>query len=131
MTLSAANSYTGCATLGFGTLSVGNNSALSTGSLVFNGGTLQAASSGIALSNTSYSVSANNAPGTIGGTGDNITLNGTVTLYSGSTLSISNTGTTTLGVVNGSASGSGLLPVSQVLARLNSVAWWELPRSTV
>ena len=103
LTLSAANSYTGSTTLGFvSKLSVGNNSALSTGSVVFNGGTLQAASSGIALSNTSYSVSANST-GTIGGTGDNITLNGTVTLYSGSTLSISNTGTTTLGVVNGSA----------------------------
>jgi outer membrane autotransporter protein len=52
VTLTAANTYTGGTTISDGTLGVGNNAALGTGTLtISNAGILQAAASGITLSN--------------------------------------------------------------------------------
>src|SRR5580704_10014319 len=96
-TLSAANTYSGGTTLTAGTLAVGNNSALGTGTLAFaNGTTLQAAAA-VSLGNAmtlSGSATINNngnaltIGGAIGGTGGfTATGAGTTTLTSTNTYS--------------------------------------------
>ncbi len=49
--LSNANSFTGGTVLNAGTIAIGNNNALGTGGLAFNGGALQAGAAGLTLSN--------------------------------------------------------------------------------
>ncbi len=72
LTLGAANSYTGGTTLTSGTVAVGDNHALGTGSVIFDGGTLQAAGGPRVLSNE---VNVGSNGGSFGGT-DALTLAG-------------------------------------------------------
>ncbi|WP_415908830.1 autotransporter-associated beta strand repeat-containing protein [Oleiharenicola sp. Vm1] len=90
LTLSAANNYTGGTTLNAGTLAVGNNSALGTGTLTVNGGTLAASGGARTLANA-VSLAADL---TIGGSQD-LTLSGGIALGGDRTFTIDNTGTTT------------------------------------
>jgi autotransporter-associated beta strand protein len=85
LTLSGANTYTGGTTLSSGTLTVGNNSALGTGMLALNGGTLQFTMF-ITLSNA-YTVG---GPATIGGS-NAVELDGAGVLTAGNTLTVTNT----------------------------------------
>jgi fibronectin-binding autotransporter adhesin len=93
LTLSGNNSYSGGTTLSSGTLSVGHNSALGTGAFTFGGGTMQAVGANpITLANNT-ALTANAA---VGGAQD-LTFNGTFTNSGGDrTLTVSNTGATTL-----------------------------------
>jgi autotransporter-associated beta strand protein len=98
LVLSAANTYTGGTTISAGTLALGNASALpSTGTLTLGGGTLSNVSgSPITAPNTTV-LTANS---TIAGT-SSLTINGSFTNSGASrTLTVSNTGGTTLGTVN-------------------------------
>ncbi|MEW6386615.1 MAG: autotransporter-associated beta strand repeat-containing protein [Thermodesulfobacteriota bacterium] len=113
LTLSGANTYSGGSTLSAGTLTVGNDSALSTGALALNGGTFQASGTR-SLSNN---VTVGGDFSIAGGATDNLTLGGTVNLGGATrTLTVSSAGSTTLsGVVsNGSLSkaGAGSLTLS-------------------
>jgi len=107
--LSNANTYTGTTTLTSGTLTVNSNSsgtnhALGTGTLAFNGGTLQqGTSAGLTLPN-SFTVSSNN--GTVAGS-NNLTLSGNGTL-TGNKI-ITNSAVTTL---TGALSGTGSVTVN-------------------
>ncbi len=99
LTLNAANNYTGGTTLNAGTLAVGNNSALGSGTLTIAGGTLSASGGARSLTNNTVA----NANFTIGGSQD-LTLSGTFSLGAGDrTITVDNTGTTTFsGVVSNS-----------------------------
>lgn len=96
--LNGANTYTGGTTFGnAGTLSLGNNSALGTGNLtVSSTGTVSAGGGARAISNNVVW----SGNGTIGGAND-LTINGTFTSSGAAsrTLTVNNTGTTTLGNV--------------------------------
>jgi autotransporter-associated beta strand protein len=90
--IGAANDFSGSTTLVAGTLAVGNNSALSAGTLNLNGGTIRADGGPITLSN----------PLTLGGnftiTGsENLALNGIATLTGNRTITITGPGLATLG----------------------------------
>ncbi len=82
LTLSAANSYTGTTTLTAGTVAVGDDGALGTGILVFNGGSLQASGGPHAVSNA-IEVKGNGA--SFGGA-DELTLAGNGNQTAASTL---------------------------------------------
>ncbi len=104
--LSGNNTYSGSTILNAGTVSVNHNNALGTGSLIFNAGSLAAASNGINLGNN-YSISAASA-GTISGL-FSLALSGTGIFNSGSTLQINNTAATTLGSLAAASAGVGSL----------------------
>jgi autotransporter-associated beta strand protein len=91
LTANNAPTFQGGVTLTSGILSVGSNTALGTAQATLDGGTLQA-SSAVSLGNLIF-VSAP-APAMVGGS-SNITFTGPVTLGSGATLIVNNTGTTT------------------------------------
>ncbi|TAK76329.1 MAG: filamentous hemagglutinin N-terminal domain-containing protein, partial [Gammaproteobacteria bacterium] len=84
LALSVANTYTGNTTVTAGTLTLGNNAAIGTGTLIFNGGTVTSNSS-IAINNA-FTVAANSI---LGGS-NNLTLSGNGALNSGATLTVSN-----------------------------------------
>ncbi len=90
LTLSGSNTYTGSTRLNSGTLAIGHNSALGTGTLTVYGGTLSAAGAGRTISNNVTL----NSDFTIGGNQD-LTINGTVNLGGSRTITVNNTGTTT------------------------------------
>lgn len=94
---SSSNNYSGGTNLNAGTLIAGDNSALGSNTLTFNGGTLSSSTNGIALANN-FVVSSASA---IGGS-NTITLSGTGTLNAD--LSVSNTANTT---ISGNMSGTG------------------------
>jgi autotransporter-associated beta strand protein len=100
LTIASANSYTGGTTLIAGSLAVGNNTALGTGPLALNGGIIQSTAA-VTLANP-FTVS---GAVTVGGS-NNITFTGSGILMAGSTLTVSNTGTTTF---TGNLSGAGSL----------------------
>jgi len=83
--LSTANTYTGGTTISAGTLSVGNNSALSSGTVTFNGGTL-ANTTGVTLANAFTTTGV----GTITASGGTMAINGNVTGGQGLTLNPTN-----------------------------------------
>jgi autotransporter-associated beta strand protein len=89
--LSGNNTYSGGTVLSAGILSVDNASAIGSGTLALNGGTLQANSTAISLVNP-VTLGGN---ATIGGSYD-VTLTGAVTLTGGRTLTVSNTALTTI-----------------------------------
>lgn len=99
LVLAGANKHGGTA-LNSGTLLVLTNSALGTGDLTLNGGTLEAGTA-VSLANA-YSVSGSS---TIGGV-NNLILHGSGTLGDGTTLTVTNAGNTSL---TGSVSGGGNL----------------------
>jgi autotransporter-associated beta strand protein len=106
--LSAANTYAGGATVNGGTLAVDNGSALGTGTLSLNGGVLRGNGTGLTLANP-LNLGGN---AVIGGTTD-LTLTGTATSVgnppTGSwTLTVTNTGLTTLAGAIGQSSSSSL-----------------------
>ena len=103
LALSGTNTYTGGTTLTSGTLSVGNDSALGTGALTLNGGTLQF-SMFITLTND-YTVG---GPATIGGS-NGVELDGAGNLTAGNTLTVTSTGGTDF---FGALSGPGGLTVA-------------------
>jgi autotransporter-associated beta strand protein len=86
--LTGANTFTGGTTLSAGTLSVGNNAALGTGTLALNGGTLQ--SSGPFTLANRFTVG---GAATLSGN-NSFTLSGAATLTAGSTLTVNNAGGT-------------------------------------
>jgi len=93
-TVTGANTYTGGTTLTGGTIVAGHDSALGTGVINLNGGSLRGNSArtfanSLRLSNNS----------TLSGTA-NLTFTNTLTNINDRTLTVSNTGTTTLGAVN-------------------------------
>src|SRR5579883_2181126 len=99
--LSASNTYTGSTTLSAGTLEANNaTNPFGTGTLNLNGGTLSAINQATTLGNSSFAVGSNDAV-TIGGN-ENITFSNSGSLGSGSTLTITNTGTTTFNGLSGS-----------------------------
>jgi filamentous hemagglutinin family protein len=92
LTLSAANTYAGATTLTAGIMQLGNNSALGTGTLSLNGGTLQGDGTARTLTNTITHAAAS----TIAGTSD-LTLNGAFNNTTSLTLTNNNSGLTTIG----------------------------------
>jgi autotransporter-associated beta strand protein len=112
LTINTANSFGGGTTLNAGTLIVGNNAALGSGTLGINGGWLQATGGAITLSN---SITAT-ADIQIRTDSNSLALNGTVT---GNNLIKSGTGMLTLASVN---TLNGIVTVSQGTLQLNNVA---------
>ena len=104
LTLSGNNSYTGGTNLSAGVLAVGGTSALGTGPLALNGGTLRAASGGGSVA-TAVSLNANT---TIDGS-DALTIGGNVTLNGFNTLTFNNTAQTTISGQIGESSTSILI----------------------
>ncbi len=95
LTLSGSNTYTGGTTLTAGTLAIGHNNALGTGALSLNGGTLTA--SGSRSISNAITLGGN---ATIGGSG-NLSVSGTFTNSGANrTLTVNNTGATTLSNIN-------------------------------
>jgi autotransporter-associated beta strand protein len=91
LVLSGANTFSGGTTLSAGTLSVGNNSALGSGALTINGGTLSATGGSRTVAN-SVSVGGDFV---IGGASA-LTLTGNINLGGGTrTITVNNTATTT------------------------------------
>ena len=120
LTLSSSNTYTGGTTLTAGTLGIGHNNALGSGTLTLNGGTLSASGGARSIANN-LTLSANS---TIAGS-DNLTVTGTFTNTANRTLTINNSGLTTLGNISLSNSntartltiaGTGNTTVSGVIA---------------
>ena len=112
LTLSGSNTYNGLTTVTAGTLRVGNNSALGTGTLVLNGGALSASDSVTARTvtnkilfstNATLGDSVNNAALTLSGIGDLGTNTRTLTINSAVTFAgvLSNTAGITVGGVAG------------------------------
>ena len=101
--LSGTNTYTGTTTLSAGTLAIASNSALGGGTLSLNGGTLTASGGARSIAN-SLTLTANS---TIAGS-DNLTLASTLINSGGNrTLTINNSGATTLGNINLSNNNTG------------------------
>jgi len=95
LVLSGDNSYDGGTTLSAGTLSIGHNGALGTGDLAINGGTIEADGAAQSISND-VGWGGNF---TFGGNQD-LTISGTTTLgTTARTVTIANSGRTTLGAV--------------------------------
>ncbi len=98
LTLSGNNTYSGTTLLSAGTLNIGSDTALGTGILVFDGGTLAATGGARTLGNAVQWTTRNLAFNST----DNLTLNGTVAMTAGIRLTIGNTGVLTLnGVLSG------------------------------
>jgi fibronectin-binding autotransporter adhesin len=94
--LTAVNTFTGGTTLSGGVVAAGNKSALGTGTVTFNGGTLQAAAAAISLGN----------PAQIGASGGTIDANGnTITLSGGIFNASGYNGPAGLTIVSGSGTG--------------------------
>ncbi len=112
VTLGGANTYSGGTTLSAGGLSLGSNTALGTGALNIYGGTLSAATTVVAGNALNV-----NASFTIGG-GNDLTIGGGVNL-GGSlrTITVNNTGSTTL---SGSISNGGLVKMGPGLLNLTA-----------
>jgi autotransporter-associated beta strand protein len=91
LALTGASDYTGGTTLSAGTLEVGHNAALGTGTLNLAGGTLRAGSAGVNLVNNVNLT----AGSTLGGS-EGFTVSGTVNLQGFNTLNVTNTARTTL-----------------------------------
>ncbi len=81
LTLTGNNTYTGGTTLSAGIVQAGSATALGTGTLAFNGGTLQAGVGTLTIANNG---AVNTAGGTIDANGNNLTLSGTIANGSGS-----------------------------------------------
>lgn len=95
LAITGSNSYSGGTTINNGILIAGNNSAFGTGAITFNSGQLRSDSA-----RTLGNALRLNGSGTIGGT-SNLTFTNTLTNSGGNrTLTVSNTGTTTLGGIN-------------------------------
>jgi autotransporter-associated beta strand protein len=100
LTLSAANTYSGGTSLTAGTLAVGNNTALGTGTLTFaNGTTLQAAAA-VSLDNAMTL----NGASTVDTNGNNVTLVGVIS--GGGALTVTGGGTLDLSTANTYAGGT-------------------------
>ncbi len=98
LTLTAANTYSGGTTLNGGTLAVGNDSALGSGTLTMNGGTLDVQDGLTHTLNNAVTLQNN---GTINTTSGNLTLNGVIGESGGSYGLIANgSGTLTLMAAN-------------------------------
>lgn len=97
LTLSGNNAYTGGTTLDAGTLALGHNSALSTGTLTINGGTVSASGGTRTISNAVVT----NGDFTIGGS-QALEFSGAINLGGGTrTITVDNTATTTFSGVVG------------------------------
>ena len=104
LTLNGTNTYNGITTLSSGTVAIGNDSAFGTSALAIGGGTLSAVGGPHSISNTTTLVAGN---GTIAGAND-LTFTGSFTESGGDrTLTINNTGTTTLNALNLSGNNTG------------------------
>jgi autotransporter-associated beta strand protein len=104
LALTAANTYSGGTTLGAGTIEVGNNNALGTGTLTLKSGTFMALGSAVTLPNAVTLAGGVTIGGSLG-----ITFNGAATLTGSRTLTVTNTALTTFAAAIGqSASGFGL-----------------------
>ncbi len=91
LVLNGNNTYAGGTSLAAGTLSLGNDNALGTGSLAFNGGTIQSSGGSRTIGN------AVNFGGDVTVAGvDNFTFSGINTLTGDRTVTVSNTGVTTI-----------------------------------
>jgi autotransporter-associated beta strand protein len=99
--LSGANTYSGPTTLGNGTLAVGGNSALGTGTVSLQAGTLRANGAAVSLANA-VSLDGNV---TLGGTLA-LTFTGAATLTGNRTLTVSNTAATTFTAAVGQSGGA-------------------------
>tara|TARA_Y100001933_G_scaffold265275_1_gene339428 strand:+ start:25828 stop:37062 length:11235 start_codon:yes stop_codon:yes gene_type:complete len=86
---SGTNTYTGGTVLTNGNLAITNNSALGTGNIFANGGTLQANSSGLSLTNNVDTTAADFA--VTGTTGNDLTLSGIISGANGVTKTGANT----------------------------------------
>ena len=108
LTVSNANNYGGTTTITLGTLSVGNNSALGTGAVAFNGGTL-ANSTNVTLANN---LSTTSAAAIITSSGGTMVLNGNIT--GGNSVILNPTNKITLAGTNsfGTSASYGSLSVS-------------------
>lgn len=108
LTITNANTFTGDATLSAGTVQVGNDSALGSGNLVLNGGTLASDSTTArTLANTGATIGGDV---TLGDTTDNgpLTLTGNVNLNTGTRVLTTESDTTIAGsITNGSLTKEG------------------------
>jgi len=129
LTLSIANNYTGGTTLGGGTLNLALGSAIGTGPLAINTGTLLASSAPVTINNP---VTIGGAAPTIGA-GTNITFgnSGSVTVKTNSTVSVNNNTTFAGNVYLSDAAatgrsltlaGSGAVTISGAIANFNGSA---------
>jgi autotransporter-associated beta strand protein len=94
-TLSGPNTYSGTTTVSAGSLNIGNNSALGTGTLSLSGGTIAATGGSRTIVNAITLA----ATSTIAGS-NSLTLNGALTQTLSSTLTVNNSATTTFGGIN-------------------------------
>ncbi len=92
LTLNGTNTYGGTTTITGGIVTVGSNSALGTGTISLNGGTLQGDGTARTLSNA-----VNLAASSVIGGSSNLTFNGALTHGGAFTMTVNNTGTTTFG----------------------------------
>ena len=97
--LTTANTYQGNTTLSFGTLSLGNASALGTGTLVFNGGTLDA-STGLTATNALTASADIVFTGTAA-----LTLSGAMSLGASRTVTVNGSTLTLSGIVSNGGAG--------------------------
>jgi autotransporter-associated beta strand protein len=124
----SSSSYTGPVTnASTSTLRVGNNSALGTGSLVLNGGTIAAADGDARTLANNITLGGNVTLGDATGTG-NLTLNGTVAL-NGATRTLNVGNNTTLGGAISGAAGNGLTKSGSGTLTLSGVNTFSGPLS--
>ena len=101
LTLSGDNQHSGGTTVTAGTLVLGHNNAAGTGTLTLGGGTLRADAAPLTLANALSLTGATN----VGGTTD-LTFTNKLTNTANLALTVSNTGTTSLGAIDLSNSGT-------------------------
>jgi len=130
LTLSGANTYSGGTTIGAGILSAGSGTALGTGSVTMQGGTLQVAT----VSTVANNIVATSSGGTITvGTGANITLTGTLSGSGNLTLGGSGTNNTSVQITFAAnnmtsgtitlGSGNGTPRIKNTASSSSAVAW--------
>ncbi len=100
-TLSGANTFSGNTTVSAGTLLAGHDSAFGTGTLALAGGSLAGSGGTRTLANDIFLSFSTNLTGS-----ENLVLNGNLTQSASTTLTISNSGTTALGNIALSNSGT-------------------------
>lgn len=113
--LAGSNSYSGGTNINAGTINFNNNSALGSGAITFNGGTLQAGAENLSIG---LPMTLNASSGTIDAAGNSLTLSGVIGGSGGLTImsTVASTGTVILSNANtysgGTSINSGVLQIA-------------------